>query len=195
MGHLPRLACCIAAALALGACGSPVAPSPAPKAATAAPASPVLDPRGTIDTAKAAAGAASAGVAARQAAAQVAPPAPASAVPTPAAVAAAAAPALTPPESPRYEAKGRRDPFEPLDIRVGSERSTVAAAKLTGVVHGSNGPLALVETSDGIGYILKLGDTLADGRVTEIGNTMVVFAVAPKPGGASNRVVLKLASD
>jgi hypothetical protein len=196
MRRVPHLACCVAAALALGACGKPVAPTPAANAAAPPPATTtaaVLDPKGTLDATRAAAGAASAAVVARQAAVQAGAPAPS--VASPAAVASEAAPALNGPAAPAYDAKGRRDPFEPLDVKLGSERSTLSSAKLTGIVQGGNGPTALVETSDGIGYILKPGDTLADGRVTEIGNNLVVFSIAPKPGGQSNRVVLKLATD
>ena len=39
-----------------------------------------------------------------------------------------------------------------------------------------------VEAQDGIGYILKPGDTLGDGRLLEIGADSVVFAVAAKAG-------------
>ena len=56
-------------------------------------------------------------------------------------------------------------------------------------------PLALVEAPDGIGYILKPGDTLGDGRLLEIGSDSVVFLVAPKTGAPSNRVVLRLATN
>ena len=55
--------------------------------------------------------------------------------------------------------------------------------------------LALVEAPDGIGYILKPGDTLGDGRLLEIGSDSVVFVVAPKTGAPSNRVVLRLATN
>jgi Tfp pilus assembly protein PilP len=132
---------------------------------------------------------------AKPAAPAVKPGAPAPIIASPAAVAAAAAPALTPPAPPKYEPKGRRDPFESLESRLGSDRSTVATAKLTGLVRSGAATLALVETSDGIGYILKPGDTLADGRLLEIGPNMVVFGLAPKPGATTNRVVLKLTSD
>ncbi len=97
------------------------------------------------------------------------------------------------PEIPKYEIKGRRDPFEPLEIKEGAGGSTVASAKLTGIVRSARSTLALVETPDGIGYILKPGDTLGDGRLLEIGSDSVVFQVTPKPGSPTNRVVLKLA--
>jgi hypothetical protein len=79
-----------------------------------------------------------------------------------------------------YEPKGRRDP----------------SAKLTGIVRRANGAaLALVETADGLGYILKAGDTLGDGRLVEIGPNNVVFRVPERPGSLTNRVVLSLAGD
>jgi hypothetical protein len=99
------------------------------------------------------------------------------------------------PESPRYETRGRRDPFETLETREGASGPLVASAKLTGIVRGTDGPLALVETGDGLGYILKPGDTLGDGRLMEIGRDSVVFTVQPKPGATTNRVVLRLPGD
>jgi hypothetical protein len=127
-------------------------------------------------------------------------PAPAPAVPPPSAPAAAgaASPLVTTPAVPQgdgasYEAKGRRDPFVPLDITGGPKGLEVATTKLTGIVRGARTTLALVEAQDGIGYILKPGDTLGDGRLVEIGADTVVFAVAAKPGSQTNRVVLKLA--
>jgi Tfp pilus assembly protein PilP len=95
----------------------------------------------------------------------------------------------------KYEAKGRRDPFVPLDVQEGSKTATVAAAKLRGVVHGRSGILALVDTAEGVGYIVKQGDTLVDGRVVEISQDSVVFAVAPRPGASMNRVILRLPAD
>ncbi|MBI1964426.1 MAG: hypothetical protein HYS37_13745 [Candidatus Rokubacteria bacterium] len=108
--------------------------------------------------------------------------------------AGAAAPATAQPEVPTYEAKGRRDPFETLEVREGAGGLTVASTKLTGIVRGRT-TLALIEAPDGIGYILKPGDTLGDGRLLEIGSDSVVFAVTPKPGVPTNRVVLKLATN
>ena len=98
------------------------------------------------------------------------------------------------PEIPKYEIKGRRDPFETLDVKEGAS-SALASARLTGIVRSARATLALVETPEGLGYILKPGDTLGDGRLLEIGSDSVVFAVTPKPGAPSNRVVLKLATN
>lgn len=104
-------------------------------------------------------------------------------------------PALPEPTGPKYEAKGRRDPFTVVERVEGPGAMSVASAKLTGIVRGRQ-TLALVETQDGIGYILKTGDTLFDGRVVEIGSDSVVFAVTAKPGSTtSNRVVLRLAAN
>jgi hypothetical protein len=94
---------------------------------------------------------------------------------------------------PKYQSRGRRDPFETLEVREGSGGLTVAATRLTGIIRSNRSALALIEAPDGIGYILKPGDTLGDGRLLEIGSDSVVFAVAAKSGAPSNRVVLKLA--
>jgi Tfp pilus assembly protein PilP len=101
-------------------------------------------------------------------------------------------PALTPIP---YETKGRRDPFSPLVIASGGKGLTIGSAKLVGVIQGRSSPLALVETAEGIGYVLKAGDTLGDGRVTEIGVDFVSFAVTPKPGETGGAVTLRLRTD
>ena len=142
------------------------------------------------------------------------PPPPAAPTPRPVAAASAPIPAAPKPIAPgpagqpsplvttpavpqgdgaSYEAKGRRDPFVALDITGGPKGLEVATTKLTGIVRGAKTTLALVEAQDGIGYILKPGDTLGDGRLLEIGADTAVFAVAAKPGAQTNRVVLKLA--
>lgn len=123
-------------------------------------------------------------------------PAPAAESPRPPAVTspiAQADAALTPP-IPNYDSKGRRDPFEPIEVVRGSRGPTVASAKLTGIVRGSGSHWALVETSDGIGYILRPGDELGEGRVVDIQRDSIVFTIAPKPGGGPERVVLSLAT-
>lgn len=68
----------------------------------------------------------------------------------------------------------------------------MTTAKLTGIVRSARVTLALVETPEGIGYILRTGDTLGDGRLMEIGSDSVVFQVE-KPGESTNRVVLRMA--
>jgi Tfp pilus assembly protein PilP len=95
-----------------------------------------------------------------------------------------------------YEARQRRDPFQPQVVTpTGTRGLSVAAVKLVGVVQGRLAPLALVEAPDGIGYILKSGDVLGDGRVTEIGSDSVSFAVAARPGAAPTVVTLRLRTD
>jgi Tfp pilus assembly protein PilP len=104
-------------------------------------------------------------------------------------------PALPEPVTSTYDPKGRRDPFVVVERGEGPAGQSVASARLTGIVRGQN-ILALVETQDGIGYILRTGDTLFDGRVVEIGSDSIVFAVTAKPGSATpNRVVLRLAAN
>jgi Tfp pilus assembly protein PilP len=130
-------------------------------------------------------------VAAAPAAAPTPPPAP-----TPAAGPLVSAPAVPDAGGNQYDPKNRRDPFMSLDATSGPKGLEVATTKLTGIVRGAGTTLALVETQDGIGYILKPGDTLGDGRLVEIGADNVIFAVGAKPGSPStNRVVLKLAAN
>jgi hypothetical protein len=94
-----------------------------------------------------------------------------------------------------YEPKGRRDPFEPLEIALGVNGLTVSSTRLTGIIWGQGQTLALLEGADGIGYILRAGDTLGDGRLVEIGADSAVFAVAGRPGVAPSRVTLRLRTD
>jgi Tfp pilus assembly protein PilP len=110
-------------------------------------------------------------------------------------VAAAPIPPLPEPRNLEYDPRGRRDPFENLEVREGASGPTVASARLTGIVRSAQGPLALVETADGLGYILKPGDTLGEGRLVEIGSDSVVFRVPGQPGSTTDRVVLKLPGD
>jgi hypothetical protein len=158
----------------LAACGgAPAPPTPATPAkpvaaAPAAPAAPAAAPARAMTPTAAAAG-------------QPAPLVPAPPVPQA--------------TGPVYEPKGRRDPFVALDVTGGPKGLEVATTKLTGIVRSARTTLALVETQDGIGYIMKPGDTLGDGRLLEIGADNVTFSVPAKPGSPSNRVVLKLAAN
>lgn len=95
-----------------------------------------------------------------------------------------------------YEAKGRRDPFRPPPARVAAKEGfTVASVKLVGILQGREGPMALVEDPAGLGYILKPGDPIADGRVVEIGVDSVTFSVTKTPGQPPTQMVLKLKTD
>lgn len=124
--------------------------------------------------------------------------------PPPAAVApaapVAAAPVVRPkePETSKalppiaYEPKGRRDPFTPIFLGKDNAGLSVSAVKLTGVVGGRGGLMALVEAPDGIGYILKPGDALGDGRVTGVTPTSVTFAVSARGSQSASSLTLRL---
>ena len=104
----------------------------------------------------------------------------------------AAGPALPPLA---YDAKSRRDPFSPVSLALEAKGINVTAAKLVGIVQGRQGPLALVEGPDGVGYILKSGDALGNGRVTAITGTTVTFSVSAQPGQGPTMVTLRLVLD
>ena len=129
-----------------------------------------------------------------------APPKPPVPVSAPAAAAAPGAAALRPLDpgagpvlAPMaYDAKSRRDPFTPVSLALEAKGINVTASKLVGVVQGRQGTLALVEGPDGVGYVLRSGDALGNGRVTGITATAVTFAVSAQPGQDSTTVTLRL---
>jgi hypothetical protein len=94
-----------------------------------------------------------------------------------------------------YDGKNRRDPFAPVSLQTEAKGINVTAAKLVGIVEGRQGTLALVEGPDGVGYILKSGDALGNGRVTGITRTTVTFAVSAQPGQGPTTVTLRLVLD
>jgi len=94
-----------------------------------------------------------------------------------------------------YDPKARRDPFSPVSLALEAKGINITAAKLVGIVQGRQGTLALVEGPDGVGYILKSGDALGNGRVTGITGTTVTFAVTAQPGQAPTTVTLRLVLD
>lgn len=94
-----------------------------------------------------------------------------------------------------YDAKKRRDPFSPVSLALEAKGINVTAAKLVGIVQGRQGALALVEGPDGVGYILRSGDALGNGRVTGITGTTVTFLVAAQPGQGPATVTLRLVLD
>jgi Tfp pilus assembly protein PilP len=96
-----------------------------------------------------------------------------------------------------YEARGRRDPFKSPAVEADAKAEpkkgpAITSMKLVGVLQGRQGPLALVEAPDGFGYILRLGETLGDGLLTEIGTESATFSVAGRPGSPPGAAVLKL---
>ncbi len=106
-------------------------------------------------------------------------------------------PEVKPPAPVSYEAKGRRDPFQPPTTGIQSKEGglAVASMKLVGILQGRQGPMALVEGPDGLGYILRPGELIGDGRVAEIGLESVTFSVTGRPGQPPTRTVLKLKTD
>lgn len=131
------------------------------------------------------------------------PATPAPAAPAPAAPARPTAPPVAMPKEPEvkplapltYDPKGRRDPFVSLATAEGAKSLSVAAVRLVGIVHGRQGRLALVEAPDGLGYILKTGDQVGDGRVVDIGRDSLTFSVAARPGLPSTPVVKRLRTE
>ncbi len=104
-------------------------------------------------------------------------------------------PAPGPPLPPlAYEPKSRRDPFAPVRLAKEKNGLEVGSVKLVGVVAGSQ-PLALVEAPDGLGYIVKRGDVIGNGRVTDVSANSVTFAVGGRAGQKETSLTLKLVKD
>ena len=94
-----------------------------------------------------------------------------------------------------YERKGRRDPFDPIQaVQSGMTAPAIAAAQLKGILRGRT-PRVLVETPDGLGYLLAVGDMLGEGRLIEIGADNVVFSIPARFGSATDRIVLRFPED
>jgi len=93
-----------------------------------------------------------------------------------------------------YDAKGRRDPFVPLIVAREKAGLEVSSVKLVGIIDGSH-LLALVEAPDGLGYIVKPGDVLGNGQVTDVAPSSITFAVRGRPGQADNSLTLRLSKD
>ncbi len=101
-----------------------------------------------------------------------------------------------PPPPVAYAAKGRRDPFRPPVREVEAKGGlAIAGMKLVGIVQGRQGPLAMVEGPDGLGYILRPGDAIGEGRVAEIGTDSVTIQAAGLPGQVPTRMVLRLKAE
>jgi type IV pilus assembly protein PilO len=102
---------------------------------------------------------------------------------------------------PAYAARGRRDPFSQTSFPAGGSagraqrpRPLITSATLTGIVRGPDGPMALVETPDGLGYILRAGDGIEEARVIRIDRQSVLFSLPPAAGRPGEQIVLVLRS-
>jgi Tfp pilus assembly protein PilP len=93
-----------------------------------------------------------------------------------------------------YEAKGRRDPFRPVDISKEKPSLEVSTVKLVGIISGRR-LLALVEAPNGLGYIVKPGDVLGNGHVTDVTPNSVTFAVTGSSSPRETSLTLKLTRD
>ena len=93
-----------------------------------------------------------------------------------------------------YESKGRRDPFTPVATAKDKPGVEFNSLKLVGVVSGRQ-LLALVEAAGGVGYILKPGDSIGNGHVTDISPDSVTFAVGGRASSRETSVTLRLAAN
>ena len=81
-----------------------------------------------------------------------------------------------------YEPAGRRDPFKSLVQKKGEGSGVtdvssldVSNMTLTGIIWGPSGRLALINDTQGVGYIIKPGDQVIGGKVFAITDSSVVF--------------------
>ena len=93
-----------------------------------------------------------------------------------------------------YAPKGRRDPFTPVPPVVDKVGLDVATTRLVGIIQGHQ-LLALVEAPDGLGYILKPGDVLGNGQITDITVNSVTFAVTGRAGQRETSLTLRLVKE
>jgi len=93
-----------------------------------------------------------------------------------------------------YEPRGRRDPFRPVDVAKEKPTFEVSTVKLVGIVNGRR-LLALVEAQNGLGYIVKPGDVLGNGHVTDVTADSVTFAVSGSSAPREASLTLRLAKD
>lgn len=92
-------------------------------------------------------------------------------------------------QSPRYSAAGRRDPFQPMQLRTRAttsrprenlsplERFDIGQLKLVAIIWNTKEPRAMVEDNAGLGYVVKVGTPIGSnqGKVKAIKSTEVVI--------------------
>ncbi len=89
----------------------------------------------------------------------------------------------------RYEVRGRRDPFRPLDVAStfqatqapivrppGLKGQMISEIKLVGIVQSSNGMLAMAQGYKNRSFFLHPSDLLYDGKIVEIRKDAVIFS-------------------
>lgn len=94
-----------------------------------------------------------------------------------------------------YQSYGRRDLFSALvtgefEAQPSAEIVDVNNATLVGVMWGATDKFALVEDGSGNGYILRVGDRVANGRVVAIQDNSLVASLSLY--GITTRVILRL---
>ncbi|MFQ5828731.1 MAG: hypothetical protein ACE5JD_06200 [Candidatus Methylomirabilia bacterium] len=96
-----------------------------------------------------------------------------------------------------YKSKGRRDPFRPLQAPVPPKKVKLQlySMKLVGILQGREGPMAVVEGPEGLGYIVKTGDAIAEGRVAKIGTESMTVRVVKRPGAPPTPYVMRLTKE
>jgi len=93
-----------------------------------------------------------------------------------------------PAAAPRYSSTGKRDPFQPLPLKVQAkrrprenlsplERYDLGQLKLVGIVWDVKAPRAMVEDAAGLGYVVGTGTPIGpnDGKIKEIKPNEVVI--------------------
>jgi hypothetical protein len=89
---------------------------------------------------------------------------------------------LFPVERFEYQVGGRRDPFVPLvgpskGVAIGLANLNIDNLTLIGTITWPGGGYALVKDGLNNGYILKKGDKVAGGWVSQITNRSVIFSI------------------
>ena len=90
--------------------------------------------------------------------------------------------------------RDRRDPFVPVrSSPEGPAESVLASARLTGIVRSAQGgALALVETPEGAGLILRAGERFGGGRLVDVGQDFALFDLESPSATSPRRLVLRL---
>jgi len=79
----------------------------------------------------------------------------------------------------QYQTKGRRDPFVPLIAGEGKGMGRLNIDNLTliGIISGDRGRVALVKDGLQKGHILRKGDKVAGGWVSDVTSNSIIFAI------------------